>query len=104
MRETDISKTAIHTLRGLYKMLVMPFGMVNAGATFQRLIDHTLKWIDGVQSYVDDILVFLHSFMEHVNWLRRVFRRLSKANIQLRRDKCHFLNNECEFLVHLLHM
>ena len=43
MREKDVEKTAFHTPRGLYEMLVMPFGMVNSGATFQRLVDKTLQ-------------------------------------------------------------
>ena len=102
MREKDIPKTAFHTPRGLYEMLVMPFGMVNAGATFQRLIDLTLADAVGVESYVDDILVCPSTFEEHVVRMREIFRLFTRANIQLRRDKCHLLNYDCEFLGHLI--
>ena len=78
-------------------MLVMPFGMVNAGATFQRLIDLRLADAVGVESYVDDILVFSSTSEEHVVRLLEVFRLLTRANIQLRRDKCHLLNYDCDF-------
>ena len=42
MREGDVEKTAFNTPRGLFEMTVMPFGLVNAQATFQRLMDNTL--------------------------------------------------------------
>ena len=102
MREIDIPKTAFYTPRGLYEMTVMPFGMVNAGSTFQRLMGLTLAGEVGVESYVDDILVFSSTFEEHIVQLREVFRRLSKANIQLRESKCQLLRAECEFLGHLI--
>ena len=81
-------------------MLVMPFGMVNAGATFQKLNDITLRGLGGVESYVDDILIFSSTFEEHVDRLRATFLR--EANIQLRKDKCHIANFKCEFLGHLI--
>ena len=102
MKESDITKTAFHTPRGLYEMLVMPFGMMNAGATFQRLMGQTLQGIKGAESYVDDILVFSRTFDEHLKSLRQVFRRLKVAEIQLRKDKCHLAYSECEFLGHRL--
>ena len=87
--EFDIPKTAFRTPRGLYEMLVMPFGMMNAGATFQRLMDQTLLGSKGAESYVDDILVFSHTFDEHLRRLRLVFHGLTVARIQFRKDKCH---------------
>ena len=81
MREQDVEKTAFHTPRGLYKMLVMPFGMVNSGATFQRLMDMTLQGIKSAESYVDDILIFSESFNDHMKHLREVFRRLRDRGI-----------------------
>ena len=100
MKESDIPKTAFHTPRGLYEMLVMPFGMMNAGATFQRLMDRTLRGAKGTESYVDDILVFSRTFDEHLEILRHV--RLTVAGIQLHKDKCHLVYSECEFLGHRL--
>ena len=98
MREQDIEKTAFHTPRGLYEMLVMPFGMVNSGATFQRLMDNTLQGIKSAESYIDDILIFSVSF--DIKHLREVFRSLQDKGIQLREDKCRLAYWECEFLGH----
>ena len=81
MREQDVEKTAFHTPRGLYEKLVMPFGMVNSGATFQRLMDMTLQGIKSAESYVDDILIFSESFNDHMKHLREVFRRLRDRGI-----------------------
>ena len=100
MRKSDIEKTAFHTPRGLFEMLVMPFGMVNSGATFQRMIDRTFQGVKAAESYVDDILVFSKSFSEHIQHLRQVFERLRDRNIQLRKDKCRLAYSECEFLGH----
>ena len=53
-----------------------------------------------MQSYVDDIIIFSKSFEEHYHHLWEVFKRLRRANIQLRRDKCRLAYSECEFLGH----
>ena len=68
--KSDIEKIAFHTPRGLFEMLAMPFGMVNSGATFQRMIDRTLQGVKSAESYVDDILVFSKTFGEHIWHLR----------------------------------
>ena len=57
----DVKKTAFHTPRGMYEMLVMPFGLYNAQATFQRVMDCSLDRVPHCESYVDDILIFLRA-------------------------------------------
>ena len=52
-----MEKTAIHTPRGQYEMVVMPFGLCNS-ATFQKLMENTLKGVARDESYVDDCCVF----------------------------------------------
>ena len=59
MRECDIEKTAFNTPRGLYEMTVMPFGLVNSQAIFQRMMDNTLKGLayrPGAQKVMPDYL------------------------------------------------
>ena len=56
---------------------------MNAGATFQRLMDRTLRGAKGTEGYVDDILVFSRTFDEHLDILRPLFHRLTVAGIQL---------------------
>ena len=81
-------------------MLVMPFGLVNSQATFQRLMDTTFRGMKQVESYIDDCIIFSPSFPDHVQELRAVFHRLRKANIHLKRAKCQFGQQEVEFLGH----
>ena len=76
-----MEKAAFHSPRGLYEMLVIPFGMVNSGATFQQLMGMTLQGIKSAESYVDDILIFSESFYDHMKHLREVFRRLRDRGI-----------------------
>ena len=66
IEQEDIEKTAFHTPRGQYEMLVMPFGLCNASATFQREMDRSLHRVPHVQSYADDILIFSPDFDAHL--------------------------------------
>ena len=62
VRIQDVEKTAFHTPRGQYEMVVMPFGLCNSQATFQRLMDNALEGLDRAESYVDDCCVFSTDF------------------------------------------
>ena len=98
----DVEKTAFHTPRGMYEMLVMPFGLCNAPATFQRVMDQALYRVPHVESYVDDILIFSPDFDAHLSHLREVLKHLKDAGLQLRKEKCHFGFGSVEFLGHRL--
>ena len=100
IRKQDTEKTAFHTPRGLFEMLVMPFGLCNSQSTFQRLMDRALRKVPNTESYVDDILVFSDSFEEHLIHLRGVFQCLDTAGLQLRKDKCRLAYRGVEFLGH----
>ena len=102
--EEDKPKTAFTTHVGLYQFLVMPFGLTNAPATFQRAMQHTLR---GLQweiclAYLDDILVFSHSYQDHLCRLQKVFDRLRAAGFTLKPQKCHFLKKEIQYLGHVV--
>ena len=100
IRSEDIEKTALHTPRGLHEMLVMPFGLCNAQATFQRVMDRALEGADNCKSYVDDILIYSSTFETHARHLREVLHRLDEAGLQLRQDKCKLGHRSLEFLGH----
>ncbi|UYV76850.1 hypothetical protein LAZ67_14002195, partial [Cordylochernes scorpioides] len=102
--EADREKTAFITPDGLYEFKVMPFGLCNAPATFERMMDtllRGLKW-SMCLCYLDDIIVFSPTFDEHVRRLELVLRCLSKAGLVLNPDKCLFGTKRLSIFGHLV--
>lgn len=104
MHPEDIHKTAFVTPKGLYEYVRMPFGLKNAPATFQRLMNEVLRdYINKIcVVYLDDILIFSTSLEEHIQSIRKIFKKLSEHNLKVQFDKCSFLKRETEFLGHVL--
>lgn len=99
---SDTEKTAFRTRYGHFEYTVMPFGLCNAPATFQTLMN-TLFYdlIDkSVVIYLDDILVFSASMELHIIHLEAVFKRLQQHSLFVKGSKCRFLQTEIEFLGH----
>lgn len=96
-----IPKSAFITPFGLYQFRVMPFGMKNAPATFQRMIDELL---DGLQdfacAYLDDIAIYSQTWEEHLRHLGIVLDRIRAANLTLKPDKCNIGMSEVQYLGH----
>lgn len=86
--------------RGLFQFNRMPFGLSNAPATWQRLIDNVLgsDLEPFVFVYLDDVVVVSDTFEKHLFLLDEVFRRLREANITVSFDKCQFCRPEMKFL------
>jgi hypothetical protein len=105
MAPEDKAKTAFSVGRGgLYQFLTMPFGLCNAPATFQRLMEKVLmglQWEIAVL-YLDDIIVFGRTVPEHLSRLEQVFDRLRKAGLKLKPSKCAILKRKVEFLGHVV--
>lgn len=100
----DREKTAFITQFGTFQFTVMPFGLCNAPATFQRLMDEVLRdllW-DFVVVYLDDLNVFSRTYAEHLKHLRAVFDRLRQAGLKLNPEKCKFVSPELIFLGHVI--
>jgi len=78
----DSEKTAFICPRGMYKYKTMPFGLCNAGATFQRLMDIVMTGLhlDICLAYLDDTIVFSRSPEEHLDRLEVVFQRLERQD------------------------
>ena len=94
----DIHKTAVITPFGLFEFLRMPFGLSNAGQTFQRLMDHILRGLPFTFVYMDDILVASRNHEEHARHLRQVFQLLAENGLVINRDKCVFGKTTLDFL------
>nr|XP_013996221.1 unnamed protein product [Salmo salar] len=97
-------KTAFSTDRGHWQFKVLCFGLCNAPATFERLMDRVLAGVprDECVVYLDDILVHGTSFEGALGALRRVLERISGAGLKLHPGKCHFMQREVAFLGHQL--
>ena len=101
---TTREKTAFTSHYGLYEFTCMPFGLCNAPATFQHLMQVVLAGLEGKTCfvYVDDILVCSKTFEEHLQHLEQVFERLRKAGLTLKPKKCSFLKKEVIYLGHVI--
>ncbi|GBM26318.1 Retrovirus-related Pol polyprotein from transposon 297 [Araneus ventricosus] len=103
IRPEDREKTAFTTGQGLWQFKVMPFGLCNAPATFERLMETVLRGLssEACLVYLDDIIIVGRTFEEHLNNLREVFQRLQKANLKLNPKKCRFFQKEVAYLGHV---
>lgn len=105
MDENDIYKTAFSTSsNGMYHFKVMPFGLVNSPATFQRLMENVLRGLQWVQSllYIDDIITPGKTVGESLARLENVFVRLQEYNLKLKASKCIFFQKSITFLGHVV--
>ena len=100
MAPTDGEKTALITPHGLYCYKVMPFGLKNVDATYQRLMTKTFKALVGrtVKVYIDDIVVKSKTREEHAHHLQEVFHLLKRYGIKLNPSKCAFGMSARKFL------
>ena len=100
VREADIAKTAFVTRYDSFEYLVMPFGLCNAPATFQRIMNTILR--DGLDKFVlvflDDILIFSRTKEEHEHHIRTILERLRTEKFFGRLKKCDFFKTEVEYL------
>ncbi len=104
VNEADQEKTAFISHTGLYEFNVMPFGLVNAPATFQRFMDRCLaglKW-RSLLVYLDDIIVFSKDVQTHLQDLQEVFIRLRANGLHLKASKCFLFKPEIEYLGHVV--
>lgn len=100
----DIPKTAFNVDHGKYEFVRMPFGLKNAPATFQRLMDSVLRKHLGIRCfvYMDDIIIFSTSLQSHLQDIAKVLQTLQEANLKVQCDKSEFLRKEVEFLGHVV--
>jgi hypothetical protein len=102
--DEDVSKTAFRTPFGHYQFKVLSFGLTNAPATFQRVMNDVFGQSVGdfVVVYLDDILIYSKSAEEHEAYLRKVLETLRRHKFYANKKKCEFWKSEIPFLGHIV--
>ena len=103
LAEEDREKLAFSAGAGLWQFTVVPFGLCNAPATFERLTDWVLNGVELSTAlvYLDDILVHAKSFETHIAKLKVVLERLRQAGLKLSPKKCSLLRRQVWYLGHI---
>ena len=90
------------TPSGRYRFLCLPFGIKSAPEVFHRTIVEMFHDIEGVETYIDDILIYAPTEEEHDRRLRAVLQRCRDANLSLNKDKCVIKTQELKYLGHII--
>ena len=90
------------TLNGLYQYKVMPFGMKNAPATFQRMVNKLVRDIDGCEGYIDDVVIFSDNWSDHIHQIKRFFQIMREAKLTINLMKSEFGKATVKFLGHIV--
>ena len=95
------AKTAFVMPFGKYEFLQVPFGLAQAPAFFQHLMNKVLDNCPFAMMYLDDIIIFSNTEEEHLAHIEEIFRRLEAADLKMKRSKCNFFKKHIHYLGHL---
>ncbi|GFX51659.1 retrovirus-related Pol polyprotein from transposon 17.6 [Trichonephila clavipes] len=100
MEDSSKRLTAFRNHRGQYQWNVLPFGLRNAAATYQRAMSKVVQTIsDFACAYIDDLAIFSDTWEEH---LEEVFKRLEHFNFSVNLGKCEFARQKVKYLGHVI--
>ena len=104
IKEGDEWKTTFSTKLGTYEYLVMPFGLCNAPAAFQRWINEVLmKYIDVCCIvYLDDVLIYSNTRLGHQQDVKNILKAIRKSGMKIKPSKCEFHKKEKEYLGYII--
>ena len=102
MEENSKEMTAFTTEDGCYQFCKMPFGLVNSGATFNRMMRKLLSQAENTEHYIDDVLCHTKTWEEHLDALKDLFSRIRKAGLTIKPSKCKIAHQTLEFLGHTI--
>ena len=104
MEKASMPYTAFASQWGFYEYVVMPMGLTNACATFQRLMNTVLDGYIGdfCLVYLDDIIIYSNNEEEHLRHVQKVVERLRKYNLKIKISKCKFARSKIEYLSHII--
>ena len=87
---------------GKYQFNRVPFGLAQATAYFQKLINDVVKGCNFAMGYLDNIVIYSRSEKEHLEHLEEIFTRLKAAGLKLKLEKCCFFKKHIQYLGHLI--
>ena len=96
------AKTTFVMPFGKYKFLMVPFGLAQAPAYFQLLMNKVLKGLKFTMTYLDNIIIFSQDELQHLEHLEIVFNHLREAGLIMKHSKCDFFKSEIHYLGHLI--
>ena len=102
LSEKSRPKTAFVSSYGKWEFKRCPFGLAQAPAYFQRLVNEVLLGLTFAFGYLDDILVFSPDMKTHLEHLRLLFERLRVTDLKLKEVKCNFLKRHIQYLGHIV--
>lgn len=102
MKEDDRELTAFEAQGELYEFNVMPFGLCNAPATYQRMMTTILGTLKSCVAYIDDVIVASKGFDNHLCDLRLLFDRFRQYNLKLQPSKCNLAMTSVKYLGHII--
>ena len=104
IKPSDVWKTTFKAKEGLFKFLAMPFKLMNAPATFMRLMDDILQPFTNsfVVVYLDDILIFSQTWEEHLHHIRQVLQTLWRHKLCANLEKCTFVMTQVQYLGYII--
>ena len=102
LSKSSRAKTAFVTPFGKYEFLMVPFGLAQAPAYFQLLMNKVLEGLNFTMTYLNDIIIFDDNELEHLEHLEIIFCRLKEAGLKMKHSKCDFFKSEIHYLGHLI--
>ena len=102
LSEKSRPKSAFVSSFGKWELKRCPFGLAQAPAYFQRLVNEVLSGLTFAFGYLDDILVYSPDMETHLEHLRKLFMKLREAGLKLKEVKCNFLKKHIQYLGHIV--
>ena len=102
LEKSSRAKTTFVMPFGKYEFLMVPFGLAQAPAYFQLLMNKVHKGLKFTMMYLDDIIIFSQDELQHLEHLEIVFSHLREAGLKMKCSKCDFFKSEIHYLGHLI--
>ena len=80
----------------------MPFGMKNAPATFQRMVDKLVRYFDGCEGYIDDVVIYSDIWSDHIRQIKHLFQIMREAELTINLMKSEFGKATVKYLGHIV--